>query len=293
MAYMLLTLAAMFWGGNYVIGRVLVESADPIIMTEARWALTAILLSLIYFKKVAANFAKIKASIGSILTFSILGQVMFPATLYIGLQYTSSLNAAIYMSVCPCMVILINRVIFKDEVSKSNYLGIFLSTLGVIYLILKGEITNLESFQHLNQGDAWTMLSSASWALYCSLMRKKDKTIDGNAFVTICSIIGSIILIPITLLHLHGGAKIDPTPYYNPNFMLGIAYLVIFPSWLSYVFWNKGITEIGATRGGIYNHIIPLSGGLFSIIFLHTPIETFHFISAIFIVTGIWLCSKK
>ena len=44
MPYLLLTLAALFWGGNYVVGHILVQGADPIVMTEARWALTAMLL---------------------------------------------------------------------------------------------------------------------------------------------------------------------------------------------------------------------------------------------------------
>ena len=34
MPYLLLTLAALFWGGNYVVGHVLVQGVDPILMTE-------------------------------------------------------------------------------------------------------------------------------------------------------------------------------------------------------------------------------------------------------------------
>ena len=48
MPYLLLTLAALFWGGNYVVGHVLVQGVDPILMTEARWALTALLLGLLF-----------------------------------------------------------------------------------------------------------------------------------------------------------------------------------------------------------------------------------------------------
>ena len=33
MPYLLLTLAALFWGGNYVVGHILVQGADPILMT--------------------------------------------------------------------------------------------------------------------------------------------------------------------------------------------------------------------------------------------------------------------
>lgn len=61
--------------------------------------------------------------------------VSFPLTLYIGLQTTSALNAAIYMSATPSMVLLINRLIFRDPVSARNWLGVIFSTLGVMILL--------------------------------------------------------------------------------------------------------------------------------------------------------------
>ncbi|WP_080692449.1 EamA family transporter [Gilliamella apicola] len=85
----------------------------------------------------------------------------------------------------------------------------------------------------------------------------------------------------------------DFTPYLQSDFILGLLYLVLFPSWLAYLFWNKGIMEIGATRGEIYTHLIPLSGGLFSIVFLNVEINWFHIVSAFLIIIGEVLCSKK
>ncbi|MDH8147306.1 DMT family transporter [Klebsiella pneumoniae] len=293
MPYLLLTLAAMFWGGNYVVGHILVSGADPVVMTEARWALTALLLMILYHRQVWLHRFKIKNALPVVIFLSVFGQVLFPLTLYIGLQYTTSLNAAIYMSATPCMVLVINKVIFNDDISKNNYLGVLLSTLGVINLILKGDVTNMEAFNKLNQGDLWTMGSAVSWAFYCSFLRKKDKNISGNAFVALSSLIGTIILLPVLVIYIFTQSSIDFSSYQHHGFLVGLAYLIFFPSWLSYVFWNRGIADIGATRGEIYTHIIPLSGGILSIVFLGTKPESFHLVSAAIIITGIWLCSKK
>ena len=291
--YLLLTLAALFWGGNYVVGHILVSGADPVILTEARWAITAVLLMTLYRKQIIASQALLTHSLPVVVYLSIFGQVLFPLTLYIGLQYTSSLNAAIYMSATPCMVLLINKIIFRDYISKNNLLGVILSTMGVIYLVLKGQLTNIHAFRDLNQGDLWTMGSALSWAFYCSFLRKKDKRIPGNAFVAVSSLIGAVILIPILIIYAQIQRHIELSSYHHMFFLAGLAYLVFFPSWLSYVFWNRGIAEIGATRGEIYTHIIPLSGGVLSVIFLKTELRPFHVISAVFIILGIWFCSKK
>ena len=108
MPYLLLTLAALFWGGNYVVGHVLVQGVDPILMTEARWALTALLLGLLYRRQIAGSRRLLRANAPAVVVLTLCGR--FPLTLYIGLQTTSALNAAIYMSATPSMVLLINRL---------------------------------------------------------------------------------------------------------------------------------------------------------------------------------------
>ncbi|WP_085246707.1 DMT family transporter [Gilliamella mensalis] len=293
MPYLLLTLAACFWGGNYVIGRVLVTQADPMVISEGRWIITALLLLCLYHQQLRNDLPKIKKSIWSICLLAIFGQILFPLTLYIGLQYTSSLNASIYLSATPCMVLVMNKLLFNDTISKNNILGVLFSTIGVIYLILQGNLTNLTELSNINKGDLWAMASALSWACYSAFLRLKDKSISGNTFVTISAVLGSAMLLPIALVYFYCYPVSNLAHYTTPDFLLGLLYIAIFASWLSYLFWNKGIVEIGATRGQIYTHIIPLSAGIFSIVFLHTPVAYFHLVSIVFIVIGIYFCSKK
>ncbi|HEY3986233.1 DMT family transporter [Cedecea sp.] len=291
MPYLLLSLAALFWGGNYVVGHILVAQADPIVLSEARWLLTAVLLMGLYASQVKKQWPEMLKAKGTVFFLALCGQVLFPVTLYIGLQYTSSLNAAIYLSTTPALVLLINKLVFKEVISRRNIAGVLLSSLGVMYLVMQGDLLHLETLKNLNKGDAWTMGSAASWALYCAFLRTKPKTIGGNAFVAVSAGIGALALIPLlafTLLY----QPLPPAGHYlNAGFLSGLAYLVIFPSWLAYLLWNKGILAIGATRGEIYSHLIPLSGGAFSILFLNVPLHAFHLVSALFITAGITLCS--
>ena len=291
MPYLLLSLAACFWGGNYVVGHLLVAQIDPIVLSEARWLITAFLLMGIYFRQVAVQWQAMKRAKYTLFFLALCGQVLFPVTLYIGLQYTSSLNAAIYLSTTPALVLLINKFIFKEAISRRNIYGVVLSSLGVIYLVMQGDLLHLNTLKNLNRGDAWTMGSAISWALYCAFLRLKPKQVGGNAFVAVSAAIGAIVLLPVLFFHSASHHASDMMLYFNPGFLLGLGYLVIFPSWLSYLLWNKGIQAIGATRGEVYSHLIPLSGGVFSVLFLHVPLHGFHLISALLITLGITLCS--
>ncbi len=257
MPYLLLTLAALFWGGNYVVGHVLVQGVDPILMTEARWALTALLLGLLYRRQIAGSRHLLRANAPAVVVLTLCGQVSFPLTLYIGLQTTSALNAAIYMSATPSMVLLINRLFFRDPVSGRNWLGVAFSTLGVMILLFQGNPLHAASLHTFAIGDLWAMGSALSWALYCSLLRLKDRRIPANGFVAVSSLLGALILVPIVIFWLMRHPAQDWAAWREPFYLSGLAYLVIFPSWLAYLFWNKGIASIGATRGEIYTHIIP------------------------------------
>lgn len=115
MPYLLLTLAACFWGGNYVVGHLLVSLVDPVLLSSARWIFTAILLVALYHRQIRGQWQAMQRSFHIITFLALFGQVLFPLTLYIGLQYTSSLNAAIYLSTTPALVLLINKTIFKEK----------------------------------------------------------------------------------------------------------------------------------------------------------------------------------
>ncbi|MDX6916952.1 DMT family transporter [Pectobacterium carotovorum] len=293
MAYLFLTLAAVFWGGNYVAGHILVQYINPYALSIIRWGLTTLLMFSLYWKVIKKEWSILYGNIRINTVYAFLGQVCFPLTLYIGLQYTSSLNAAIYISSTPCLVLIINAVFFKEKISLRNVLGVAVSTVGVIYLAF----SNAERGNQLSAfgiGDVLTIASALSWAFYCALLRLKDKRVTNTAFVGFSSLIGTVIMVPIYLCYTFSSGDhffFTTTPSAYP--LLGVAYLVVFPSWLAYVFWNKGVSLIGTTRSEIYTHIIPLSGGLLSIALLGEKLHMHHIISLLLIVVGIICCSGK
>lgn len=291
MAYLLLALAAIFWGGNYVVGHLLVQSIDPFGLSLIRWGLTTLLMVALYRKTFISDLPRLRQRLGINALFALLGQVSFPLTLYIGLQYTSSLNAAIYISSTPCLVLLINACLFRETISPRNVLGVAASTAGVLYLAFS---SGHGSVQRFGWGDVLTIISALSWALYCALLRFKDREVSNTSFVAFCSLLGTVILLPLFLAHAALAESYRGVVYAtSPAVIAGILYLVIFPSWLAYVFWSKGVSMIGTTRSEIFTHLIPVSGGLMEIVFLGNRLEVYHLITLGLIIFGIGCCSTK
>lgn len=112
--------------------------------------------------------------------------------------------------------------------------------------------------------------------------------------VAFSSLIGTLILIPVFGLHVAFSPDYRGAVYsISPLVIAGILFLIIFPSWLSYLFWNKGVSLIGTTRSEIYTHLIPLSGGLMGILFLGNALKSYHLVTLVLIVSGIVCCSVR
>jgi drug/metabolite transporter (DMT)-like permease len=58
---------------------------------------------------------------------------------------------------------------------------------------------------------------------------------------------------------------------------------------LSFLFWNKGILEIGANKTGQFTHLMPLFGTILAYLFLGETLELYHFFGMILIFSGIYL----
>jgi drug/metabolite transporter (DMT)-like permease len=140
MPYLLLTLAALFWGGNYVVGHILVQGADPILMTEARWALTALLLVVLYHRQIRESQQLLRQNGATLLVLTLwAGELSFNPLYWPAVDLRAECGD-LHVS-DPCMVLMINRLIFHDRVSARNWWGVIFSTAGVL-LLLHGNLSN-------------------------------------------------------------------------------------------------------------------------------------------------------
>ena len=102
-------------------------------------------------------------------------------------------------------------------------------------------------------------------------------------------ITGLVFLIPVYLVEMKMGNLIKlEKPFY-----LTLIYVVIFPGLASFFFWIKGIAIIGANRAGAFLHLMPIFGAVMAMIIFNEKFMFYHFLGAIFIITGILLSNKK
>lgn len=283
--YFLITLCVLFWSINFVLGRFIKDDITPLELAFFRWFFVFLMISpiLIIRYKNILNSLKHNFKIMSIL--ALLGITGFNTLLYFGLTATSSTNALIINSTVPILVLLMSYFILKQKMSLHQTAGILLSTFGVLFLILKADISNILSLE-FNQGDILIVISSATWALYSVLVRFKPKDLNDYEYFTSIVTIGLIFLFP---LYLSQGYSIQKELKLLEEHYLVFLYVSIFASISSYYLWHYGIEKIGASKTAQFTHLMPIFGIVLASIFLKETLETYHLLGAVFIAFGIYL----
>ncbi len=164
-------------------------------------------------------------------------------------------------------------------------IGIILSTLGVLFLILKADISNIFILE-FDQGDILIVISSIAWALYSVLVKFKPKDLNDLEYFATIVTIGLILLLPF---YLYQGYSIQKELEVLKNNYLIFLYVSIFASIASYYLWHYGIDKIGASKTAQFTHLMPIFGIVLATIFLKETLETYHLLGAILIAFGIYL----
>jgi drug/metabolite transporter (DMT)-like permease len=72
-----------------------------------------------------------------------------------------------------------------------------------------------------------------------------------------------------------------------------LAYLVIFPSALAYMFLNRGIALIGPNRASPFLHLVPVFGSAMAILLLGEEPHLFHLAGYVLVLAGVIIASRR
>jgi len=283
--YLMLILCVLFWSANFIIGRYIHTDVEPVQLALFRWSGAAIIIFPLFIKKYKKIIHIIKNHFLIISLLALLGITFFNTILYVGLQDTTATNALLINSFVPILILIFSYFILKINIGLKQFIGILISTVGVLFLILKGDLNTLFELT-LNYGDIWVLTSSITWALYSVLVKFRPKELSDIEFFTAIVYIGLFWLI---LAYIFMGYSIKEDIVLIKNYYPAFMYVALFPSVISYYLWHQGIHKIGANKTGQFTHLMPLFGSIQAYIFLGERLYTYHVFGAILIGFGIYL----
>jgi drug/metabolite transporter (DMT)-like permease len=285
--YIKLILTAVFWGGTFIAGRVVAREVLPFSASFLRFAIASVFLVLITWR-VEGKLPKIDRSlIIRICLLGLTGVFAYNAFFFKGLQSIDAGRAALIIALNPVMISFFSAILFKEELTLINIIGILLSVIGAITVISRGSPLHL--FQgHLGWGELNIFGCVLSWVSFSLI----GKSVLGkiSPLVSICysSLAGTAaLLIPALLEGLWSFL-----PGYSNITWLGLFYLGFFGTVLGFVWYYEGIKKIGPTKAGLFINVVPLSAVILAFFLLNEPLTLSLLIGAVLVSTGIYLTNS-
>jgi len=285
----MLVCATLFWAGNFMIGKfAFFSNIPPMSLVFFRWSLVWLILLPFTYREIIKSKDIIFSNLPLLFFLALTSVGLFNSFTYLSLVYTQVINASLFNTAIPAIIILLCFLLKIEKTNKYQILGLIISVLGILSIITK---LNLEIILSLNfnKGDLIMIGGVISWGLYSSFLKKKKFTLPLLTLVHILCTLGLIFILPQFLYEFSQGQRID----LNLNLLYILIFLALFPSIGSYYCWAGAVSIIGANRAGIFLSLIPLFSTIMAIFFYNEQFQFFHLIGAILIILGLFLSNKE
>ena len=286
--YFLLTLTTLFWSGNMVIGRAIRDDVPPLSLAFWRWMIALALTLPLALPHLRAQWPLLKRGWRAVLALGLLGVGGYNTLAYIALQHTAATNALLLNSFVPVATIALSWAFLKKHLHGIEWLGVLVSLAGVTTIVARGQPTVLAGLT-LNIGDLWMLAAVFVWAFYTIGLQWRPAGIHPMLMLAAFMTVGLLALAPAYAWEISQGRRIHLTPVS----LAGIAYTGLLPGFLGYVFYNRAVGEVGASKASLFIHLMPVFGTLLSAVFLDEVPQTYHFIGIALIFAGIYLTTSR
>ncbi len=285
----MLICATLFWAGNFMVGKfAYLENIPPMSLVFFRWSLVWIILLPFTYKEIIRNKDLILDNLPSLFFLALTSVGLFNTFTYLALVHTQVINASLFNTAIPAMIIFLCFLLKIEKTNKFQILGLILSVLGILSIITKLDLNILLSL-NFNKGDLIMIGGVITWGLYSSFLKNKKFTLPLLTLVQVLCTFGLLFIFPQFLYELSQGLRIK----FDVNLGYTLIFLALFPSIGSYYYWAGAVAIIGANRAGIFLSLIPFFSTIMAIIFFNEQFKFFHLIGSVLIVLGLFLSNKK
>ncbi|MEP2783626.1 MAG: EamA family transporter [Pseudoruegeria sp.] len=252
-AVTLTLLATFFWGSNFQATKIALESIPPWTASVERFLIAVIAIMVVMVYKGAFRREILARNLTAFIVLGIVGVAGFNGALFVGLQTSNPITAALIMATTPISANIVEALINKKRPDFLRVIGMAISLLGVALVVTNGQIVS----GHISfaSGDLVILAGSIAWAVYTVGTRVfvSDSTpLETTAWTMLFGTIGLGVMafaVEVPIADMQSGSSLSH---------LACLYMGIAGSVLAYLFWNVGVATRGPGKTSIFFNFVPV-----------------------------------
>jgi drug/metabolite transporter (DMT)-like permease len=286
-AYGLLLLTSLIWAGNFMAGKLALQAVGPITLTAIRALLASVVLLWYvrwsYHTWPVGSLSDLRVFV----TLAVTGLVTNTTVWYFGLARTLAVNAAIVGATGPIFVALLSATWLRERLTPLNVAGIVLSSVGVVLTVTRGSLRAVLDLD-LHVGDFLILAGQGIWAVYSVYARLVSRHFAPTVVTAGSYLVAASILVPLSLVERPWTA----VPALRPASVLAILYAALVVT-LSHIWFYRAIRVVSAPIASLTVNLIPFEVLALSWLFLDEALEWIHVWSALIVIAGVILATRK
>ncbi len=279
----LLFLATLGWGSNTIASRLAVGEVSPMLLIFFRWGFVVVILLSLYWRQMIDEWPIIRPRLKWLLIMGGCGLSLFNAFFYLAAHSTTAVNLGIIQSTMPGMILLGSFMFFGDRINRLQFSGLLLTLLGVGVIVTQGSLEQLMQLT-FNHGDLLMIFACSFYAMYTVGLKSRPK-ISGMVMLAYFSVAAFLMTIPLMIFESFIYGTVMPGV---KGFAI-VFYIAIVPSFLSQIFFMRGVDLIGPGSAGLYANLVPIFSAIMAVLLLSEEFAIFHLAAMLLVFGGIGL----
>src|SRR3982074_3894221 len=136
--YLLLSVTALCWAGNAIVGRLAAGHIPPVTLSFLRWTFAFLIILPFAWKHLKRDWGAIRSHLGTMIVLSVTGIGAFNTLQYWALEHTEALNTLLLQSAGPLFVAVWSLILLGVRLTPAQAARITLSLAGVVGVLLRG-----------------------------------------------------------------------------------------------------------------------------------------------------------
>ena len=223
----------------------------------------------------------------NMMALGVFGGSLYFLTENSAMNYTTTTNTSIIVSLCPLFASAIIGAFYKTErLNRWQTVGTVMAALGVIMVVMNGHFV-----LHLSPlGDALAFGACMCWAFYSLLIIPVSKRYPTVFITRKVFFYGLLSMIPYIMLHPDLNIQLVIN---KPTLLANLLFLGCVASMLCYVAWNWVLKRLGAVVATNYVYLNPVTTIVFAWMVLNEQITVWFIIGTVLILYGMYLVNTK